>query len=267
MAEPITTLGFGALAAYLGKDGLQKILGPTADYLGGGLKDFTQKRMEAVGHIFVSAQGKLGNKADTPGEVPPKVLKTVLNEGSYSNDPLAIEYFGGILASARTEGGRDDRSARFAKMVDALSTYQLRAHYLIYATIRKLFSDRGLIFNREARAKMQIFIPFESFAGAMAFDHNELAQADQLVNHIFFGLSADSLIESMQYGPKENIVTAFPKAESSGIVCTPSALGAELFLSAFGLAEQRLEFIFAPELPAGPHDVPDGFPNAVAAQT
>ncbi len=49
MPEPITTVGLGAIAAYLGKDGLEKLLGPTADYLGGGLKDFTEKRMHNIG--------------------------------------------------------------------------------------------------------------------------------------------------------------------------------------------------------------------------
>src|SRR5664279_502578 len=98
MTDPVTTIGLGAVAAYLGKDGVAKLLGPTADYLGTGLRDFTQRRAEAIGKIFGSAYKKLGPKAEQPGEVPPKVLKSVLNEGSYASDPLAIEYFGGILA-------------------------------------------------------------------------------------------------------------------------------------------------------------------------
>jgi hypothetical protein len=60
----------------------------------------------------------------------------VLDEGSFSSDTLAVDYFGGILASSRTEDGRDDRGARIAKIVDGLSTYQLRSHYLLFTTIR-----------------------------------------------------------------------------------------------------------------------------------
>jgi len=48
MPEPLTTVGLG-IAAYLGKDGIQKLLGPTADYLGQGLRDFTQKRAHTIG--------------------------------------------------------------------------------------------------------------------------------------------------------------------------------------------------------------------------
>ena len=267
MSDPITTVGLGALAAYLGKDGLEKLLGPTADYLGSGLKDFTQKRVEAVGRIFASAQGKLGAKADTPGEVPPKVLKSVINEGSYASDPLAVEYFGGILASARTEGGRDDRSARLAKIVDSLSTYQLRAHFLIYATVRRLFTGKNLLFNMDGRPKMQFFVSFDGFASSMAFDARELQQFGQLLNHILFGLHGDNLIEGQfQYGNKEHMIKLFAAAPDGGIVCQPSALGGELFLSAFGMADRHLDEIFSDDFPEFPTGVPDGFAGAVATK-
>lgn len=111
MPEP-TILGLGAIAAYLGKDGLQKLLGPTADYLGAGLKDFTQKRIDNVGSIFRRADEKLGERRDQPGTIPPKVLKTIINDASFNDDKLAVEYFGGVLASSRTQLGRDDRGGR-----------------------------------------------------------------------------------------------------------------------------------------------------------
>lgn len=267
MTDPITTIGLGALAAYLGKDGLEKLLGPTADYLGNGLKDFTEKRAVAVGRIFSSAQAKLGDKVSSPGEVPPKVLKTVLNEGSYSTDQLAVEYFGGILASARTEDGRDDRSARLAKAVDSLSTYQLRGHYLIYASVRNLFATAGLPFNMKGRPKMRMFISIQDFVAAMDLSLKEQSQLSQLIPHVFFGLAGDSLIESAwQYGPKEHMLTVTPKATGDGIVCQPSALGAELFLSAFGKADENLDHIFSPELVVALDGVPSGFVGAVATE-
>lgn len=43
MVEPVTTVGMGAIAAYLGKDGLQKLLGPTADYLGHPCRSLNQE--------------------------------------------------------------------------------------------------------------------------------------------------------------------------------------------------------------------------------
>lgn len=248
MPEPITTVGLGAVAAYLGKDGIQKLLGPTADYLGQGLRDFTQKRVETIGQIFHKAESKLGNKIETPGEVPPKVLKAVLDEGSFSNDELAVEYLGGILASSRTEHGRDDRGARIAKIVDSLSTYQLRSHYLIYSTVRTLFAEKGLSMNMLGRPKMQIFLPFAGYFAAMDFSHTEMQQISSLLSHIFFGLHGDNLLEGdWQYGDKDSIGKLFAGATEGGIVCQPSSLGTEVFLWAFGQADKPLDYIFSPD--------------------
>lgn len=246
MPEPITSVGFGLIAAYLGKDGLQKLLGPTADYLGGELQQFTQRRVETVGEIFQNADKKLGGKIELPGSVPARVLKEVINEGSYFEDQLAVEYIGGVLASSRTESGRDDRGVRIAKLVGTLSTYQLRAHYLVYSAIREVFKTKGLPFNMEGRPKMEVFIPFSGFNSSMEFDQSELKQLVQLTGHIFFGLHSENLIEgAWQYGSKENMVLRYPDATEEGIICQPSALGAELFLSAFGAADKPLEYIFS----------------------
>ena len=168
--EPVTT----AVTAYLAKDGIGKLLGPTADYLGEGLRDLTRRRVESIGRIFSNASTKLGSQLDEPGQVPPRVLKTVLNEGSYCEDPVALEYFGGVLASSRTERGRDDRGARVAKVVDNLSTYQLRTHYLIYSSIANLFATSGRRFGTDQdRTQMQIFLPGEGYANAMEFSQEE----------------------------------------------------------------------------------------------
>jgi hypothetical protein len=247
MVEPVTTVGLGAIAAYLGKDGLQKLLGPTADYLGGGLKDFTQRRIETIGRVFQNATKKLGKRIDKPGEVPPKILKSIVDDGSYSNDELAVEYLGGILASSRSEQGRDDRGARMSKMVDSLSTYQLRTHYLIYSTVRTLFRDKSLILDPEGRARMQIFLPISGYAAAMEFSREEQKKFNALATHVFFGLSADCLIETEWWiAHHQDLKKRFAGAAEDGILCAPSAPGAELFLWAFGISDQPEDYIFDP---------------------
>lgn len=268
MAEPIITIGLGAIGAYLGKDGIEKILGPTAEYLGNGLRDLAQKRIENVGRIFQKAERKLGDKIDSPGEVPPRVLKTILDEGSFCDDELASEYFGGILASSRTESGRDDRGARISKILDGLSSYQIRAHYLIYSSISNVFLKSGIPFNMEGRPKMQIFIPFSGFFHAMDFNQEESNQLSQLLTHIFFGLASEDLIErtDWQYGTKEHIKKIFPGATESGILCQPSALGAELFLWAFGLADKSLEYILKGECQFEVNGVSAGIPGVLPTQ-
>ena len=104
--EPVTTVGLGAITAYLAKDGVAKLLGPTAEYLGGGLRDITQRRFENIGNVLSNASKKVGSQLEKPGQVPPRIIKAVINEASYCEDPLVLEYFGGVLASSWTESGR-----------------------------------------------------------------------------------------------------------------------------------------------------------------
>ena len=266
MVEPFTTVGLGAATAYLTKDGMAKLLGPTAEYLGDGLLDFTKRRAENINRIFQKASEKIGERIEIPGEVPPRVLKTVVNEGSYCDDELTAEYFGGVLASSRTEQGRDDRGACIAKILDGLSTYQIRAHYLIYATIKQTFSTTNFLFNMEGRSKMQIFLPFSNFISTMEFNEGELLQFEQFLNHIFFGLAAENLIEPtfLKYGPKEHMLGLVKGNQDGGIVCQPSVLGVELFLWAFGRAENPLEYIFNPSFVPLVKNCPLAIPDACA---
>ena len=266
--EPVTTIGLGAVAAYVAKDGIGKLLGPTADYLGEGLRDLTRRRGESIGRIFSNASTKLGSQLDEPGQVPPRVLKTVLNEGSYCEDPVALEYFGGVLASSRTERGRDDRGARVAKVVDNLSTYQLRTHYLIYSSIANLFATSGRRFGTgKDRAQMKVFLPLEGYANAMGFSQEEWNNP-QILNHVWHGLMSDGLIEGRwQFGDQRSLRSIFAGAPSAGIVCHPSALGAELFLWALGHGNVPLEHLLSGTLDATIEGLPDGVPGAIAVKT
>jgi len=265
MPEPITTIGLGAIAAYLGKDGLQKLLGPTADYLGGGLKDFTQKRIENVGNIFKRADEKLGSRRDEPGVIPPKILKTIMNDASFNDDALAVEYFGGVLASSRTQLGRDDRGARMAKLVDSLSTYQLRTHFLVYSTIRNIFKNLGYNFNIDDRKKMTILLPYQGFFESMEFGGEEALKIEALLRHIFFGLVQDGLIEdNFVYADAPHLQKIYPKCTTAGIVCEPSALGAELFLWALGEGDKPLNFIFDATCSPSIDNLPDGMTSAIS---
>lgn len=266
MPEPITTVGLGAIAAYLGKDGIAKILGPTAEYLGGELQEFTKKRIENVGNIFSNAEAKLGEDINKSGHVPPKVLKTIVNEGSYCEDEIAVDYFGGILASSRTDLGRDDRGARIAKILDGLSTYQIRSHYLVYSYIKKLFHDSGYQFNQDDRPKMELFIPWDSYFASMQFDEKEMDQVTSILNHSFFGLSTEDLIETFQYGPEDHIHKLCPDATGGGIIVQPSAFGAELYLWGYGEGNKDLAYVLnndeLTDLPDMPLDLTNVIPSS-----
>ena len=143
---------------------VEKMLGPTADYLGDGIKYWTEKRVHNIGRIFEHARIKLGSKIDDEGSVHPKVLRGVLDDGSFCDDELAAEYFGGVLASSRSEVSRDDRGASFVALVSRLTTYQIRTHFFFYSLIKSIFDGDPLtVGNNEGRQALRTYMPFDAY--------------------------------------------------------------------------------------------------------
>src|SRR5262245_38631145 len=142
MIEPTTAIGTG-LAVLASKEVLTRLLGPTADYVGGEIKGFVQKCNVNLGNIFLNATLKAGKSLDEKRTVNPRVLKHVIDEGRFCEDKLTAEYYGGILASARSEDGRDDRGVTLLATVKDLSVYQLRFHFVFYSIVSRLFHGKG----------------------------------------------------------------------------------------------------------------------------
>lgn len=249
MKMAMEMVGLGAIAAYLGKDGLAKLLGPTADYLGGELKEFAQKRIENVGKIFANATEKMPPEMQNVGAVPPKVLRNVLNDGSYSSDSIGIEYFGGILASSKSDSGRDDRGARLAQKISFLTSYQLRAHYILYSALALCYKGEQKKIT-SSWSELRVFIPITSFVSNMDFSQSEIAQFEVFLSHIFNGLHGESLIGmGWVYGNPDFIREQIGDVsiDTPGVTFIPSAAGVELFLWAFGFGQKPYEYIFNDE--------------------
>jgi len=135
----------GAGAASISKDLLLKVLGPSADHLGQELKGLTEKGTENLKRIFSKARHRLGSKPVDKGSVPLKVIKGVWFDGSFCDDELGAEYFGGVLASSKSEVPQDDRGASLIALITRLSSYQIRAHYIFYHVLKTMFDETGLL--------------------------------------------------------------------------------------------------------------------------
>ena len=230
--EPITTVGAG-LAILGSKDILNKILGPTADYIGTEAQGFVQKCNINLDNIFVSAKRKLGPRMEEPGQVNPRVLKHILDEGRFCEDDLLVEYYGGVLASSKTKNGRDDRGAVLAGTIKDLSAYQVRLHYLCYYLVNKLFKEKKVNIGTEF-SHMKIYIPIEVFLAAMDFSEGE--DPGGILIHSINGLVKHDLLGSdCRYGSKQFLSSVYEGAQSNGMVLEPSVHGAELFLWANGV--------------------------------
>jgi hypothetical protein len=236
---------------------LEKILGPTADYLGGGIRSWTEQSVKNIANIFRAAQARLGEGIENPGAVPPRVLKEVLSEGAFCDDPLAAEYFGGVLASSRSNVSRDDRGATWASLVARLSAYQIRSHFLFYRAIYDRFRGQDFHFSMDDRQNMQVLLPFSEYARAMDLSMEERTQFPSILNHAFFGLKKEDLIETFMYGNRDGLTkhrgSEYKWPEEGGILATPSALGCELFLWVHGHGSQPLSATLKLEL-----EIPNG---------
>jgi hypothetical protein len=229
------TAAEAAITVWGSKDLMMKLLGPTADYVGGEAKNFVAKCNINLDRVFKKATLKLGDKIEQDGTVNPRVLKNIVDEGRFCEDELTAEYYGGILASARSGNGRDDRGVTLLATIKDLSIYQLRFHYLAYRVFNSLFIGQGFNLGDTSDCeKMTIFIPMRVYSSAMAFTDEENPSA--ILSHVLFGLAKHNLISSFSSGHPDFLRNRTPKITEAGIMLSPTLPGAELFLWANGLS-------------------------------
>ena len=218
---------------------VEKLLGPTFEYLGGELKTWTEKRVNNVGNIFSNATIKLGDKIEIEGAVPPRVLKGILYEGSFCDDTLTAEYFGGVLASSRSGISRDDRGAYFIALISRLSTYQIRMHYVFYHMVKRLFNGiKPNIYCSDnfdsVCGHFRISIPLDVYLAAMEFDKQEQKKINVLMEHTLIGLHKEKLLYKQL-------------TRDNGEYCLfPSQFGIELFFWAYGKPDLATRDFFDP---------------------
>ncbi|MDD5097437.1 MAG: hypothetical protein PHU59_02975 [Candidatus Omnitrophica bacterium] len=245
-----------------GKDIIVKLLGPTAEYLGQETKNLVKKCNINITRIFNRAAKLLGNKLEQPGVVNPRILKHIINEGAFCEDELSAEYFGGVLASSRTEVSRDDRGLTIISTLSSLSTYQVRTHYILYYIVRKLFKgiDIELGIANKRRKEMKIFIPLNVYYKCMDFSNNE--NPNVIMPHILMGMRRLDLIEGdYAFGSKNEVAKVYPKVDSDGFFFMPTIFGIELYLWAHGHSNAEPEIILATDVEfkqSAVLDIPDG---------
>lgn len=203
---------------------LSRVLGPSMDVLGDAFGRWTEKRTANVGRIAEKAERKLGGRIHEDADVPPRVAARVLEDGSWCDDDVMQEYLAGVLAGARTTDDSDDRGAMWATIVNDLSAYQVRTHYLIYTALHQLHRAHGFrpdFSTPQGRMQARVVLPLPGYAAAMPGRGGEAAV------HATSGLNRVGLLEAWLIAP------------DAGIVATPSLPGIELFMWAHGLADDH----------------------------
>ena len=142
--QPVATMndqddGNIEIAVVPGEWAIKKLLGPVLSECGEDLK-----RAYAAGRDrLISAATRKIEDLDDGKSASLRVTRDVLWHGTTSEDEVCAEYFGGILASSRTNDGKDDSSIQFVDVTKSLSSTQLRLHYLIYHALNKMLIEQG----------------------------------------------------------------------------------------------------------------------------
>lgn len=213
-----------------------KVLGPTADYLGKGIQKFTEKHFNNLNRIFRKTGRKLDSLQKVDGEVPPRVLKHILDEGGFIDDEFSAEYFSGVLASSKSKVSRDDRALVLLRTLQGMSNYEIRFHYLLYSTYREVFMNTSdfCLSKADKATCLNVFIPDSSIIEMLALEPGE--NINQILEYSIPGLANRGLIQpSYRFGSSQWMNEVNKKIESAGLISCPSLLGAQLFLAAHGL--------------------------------
>lgn len=215
---------------------LEKLLGPTAEYLGEGVRDLTNRRIQNLRIIFQKALDRSGGQLEKPGVVPPRVLEQIVSKGSWIEDELTAEYFGGVLSSSRTDRGRDDRASELLSLLSRLSSYQIRGHYMAYTAIKQLYDGCGRsVDDPSERKDLRVFMPIRDVARALDLGKEEKKRFASILEHIAHGLEKESLLPTGNYSGK-------------GVVVEPSVLGSQLYLWAHGRSDLRANSLLDPRV-------------------
>lgn len=206
------------------KDLLNKLLGPSCDYIGNEIikENLVKKSFENISNIFSKAYKKLGNKLEVPGTVNPRILQTVLLNGSFCEDETVQEYLAGALAIARTPDGKDDSIIGMLKLIESLSHSDLRLHYILYSALYEKFKNHSIILSEvDELYDYAIFIPCLEL-----FNVINIKNYDSILEF----LSSKSLIEAYGFNDESPLKIDDFHAEMPGLLFFPSLLGIRLFL-------------------------------------
>lgn len=113
----------------------KKLLGKTFDVVS---DDIAQLYERGRDKIIEKAVKKIADEND--GRTANlRVTRDVFWNGSFTDETICAEYFGGILASSRSNDGKDDTGVYYVDLIKSLSSNQLKLHYLIYLSLNKYF--------------------------------------------------------------------------------------------------------------------------------
>ena len=192
-----------------------KLLGPTAEVMGQDFKKLYEKGRDKI----VANAIKKTKNIDLNDRTNLRVTRDVLWNGSFTDESICAEYFGGVLASSRSKDGKDDFGVFYVNIIKSLSSNQLNMHYIIYRTLNKI-----LITNEEKKT-LNPGLGSELQKEKLFFNLIGTVEQDQDMGPSLFALNSMGLIGlNLRI---DNHMTKLGNIVYVGV--TPTALGIQLF--------------------------------------
>ena len=196
---------------------IENVLGPTSKEIGQDIHSLYKRGRDL---ILLKAFRKLRNPEDGK-KANLRVARDVFWNGSFTNEAICAEYFGGILAASRSEDGENDFGIFYVDIIKSMSSGQLKMHYIIYRTLNKalITDEQKKTLNPGQESELQrekLFFPLLEIVEQ--FENEDLGT-------VLHGLHAKNLIEYFQtqnYKLEDN-------KEMPYLEVQPTSLGVQLF--------------------------------------
>ncbi len=189
----LTPTGLAILGGKITYDLARDVLGPSANYLGKELKGLTELGVENIKKVFMYAQKRNLELKNQDGTVPSRILLPILQSAYFCEDELVASYLGGVLSSSRTKNGRDDRAVGLTKLIDSLSSYALRLHCIIYASVITHPMQSTENMHKWIRRGHGVTVLFDEDALRRQMDFTEHEDASVILEHSFLSLASSGL--------------------------------------------------------------------------
>jgi len=131
--EPLTTITTAGTALAIAN----KLLGKTAETISDDIANLYKAGRDK---LVSAAVRKTANMEDDK-IANLRVARDVFFNGSFTDEAICAEYFGGILASSRSIDGKDDLGVFYTDIIKSLSSSQLKLHYIVYYSLNKLWIE------------------------------------------------------------------------------------------------------------------------------
>jgi hypothetical protein len=198
MTDPLLIAGAIASTPVV-LDGYKRLLGPSLDLMGEGIKKGLVNHRSNIHKVAERADAK--TNTERPGSIPPRVASDVFDKAQWADDEFVAEYLSGVLASSRSEDGRDDRGIVWTSLVGRLSSDALRLHYAIYSCLRtKLLGKNTDVMS--TWTEKHLVLNYYNLLPGLEFEPNQVGMRRLL--DAAYVLQREGLIATMTHGSADN---------------------------------------------------------------